>query len=136
MACRRHMAQLRQDYDKFVTQDTEIIVVGPEKAKAFKNYWDRNNLPFIGLSDPKHKVLKLYGQEVNLFKLGRMPAQVIIDKDGLARYIHYGQSMADIPKNDELLHLLKEINQKKSSEKFPEKRSQSPASQVLAASSD
>ncbi len=69
-----------------------------------------NGLPFIGLPDPTHSVLKLYGQEVNLFKLGRMPAQVLIDKTGLARFVHYGHSMADIPPNAELLELLDELN--------------------------
>ncbi|MEI2622953.1 MAG: hypothetical protein V9G23_02875 [Giesbergeria sp.] len=67
-------------------------------------------LPFIGLPDPKASVLKLYGQEVNLFKLGRMPAQVLIDKAGIARYVHYGHSMSDIPENEELLALGKELN--------------------------
>jgi peroxiredoxin Q/BCP len=56
-------------------------------------------------------VLKLYGQQVNLFKLGRMPAQVLVDKAGKARYVHYGHSMSDIPSNEELLALLDEINQ-------------------------
>jgi len=55
--------------------------------------------------------LKLYGQEVNLFKLGRMPAQVIVDRMGQARYVHYGHSMSDIPPNEELLALLDELNQ-------------------------
>jgi peroxiredoxin len=104
------MAQLRQDYDQFTTQDAEILVVGPENAQAFKKYWRENDLPFIGLPDPKHQVLKRYGQEINLFKLGRMPAQVIIDKAGLARYVHYGHSMQDIPANDELLSLLENLN--------------------------
>ena len=67
-------------------------------------------MPFIGLPDPTHSVLKLYGQEVNLFKLGRMPAQVLIDKAGVARFAHYGQSMSDIPKNKEILALGDEIN--------------------------
>ena len=101
------MAQLRQDYQKFVKLDTEIIVAGPEKAEAFKNYWAKEKLPFIGLPDPEHKVLKLYGQEVKIFKLGRMPAQVIINKAGKVRYVHYGHSMADIPENKELIELLK-----------------------------
>ena len=72
------MAQLRQDYEKFVKLDTEIIVAGPEKAEAFKDYWAKENLPFIGLPDPEHKVLKLYGQEIKIFKLGRMPAQILL----------------------------------------------------------
>lgn len=105
------MAQLRQDKTEFEKRDTKIIVVGPEDAEAFRNYWQENDLPFIGLPDPKASVLKLCGQEVNLFKLGRMPAQVVVDKSGTARFVHYGHSMSDIPENAELFTLLDEINQ-------------------------
>ena len=104
------MAQLRREYERFVERDAEIIIVGPEEQKAFADYWRKKALPFVGLPDPKHTVLKLYGQEVNLFKLGRMPAQVIVDKTGQARYVHYGHSMSDIPPNEEILSLLDELN--------------------------
>jgi len=105
------MVQLHHDYQEFESRQTQIIVVGPENAQASSAYWSEHDLPFIGLPDPKASVLKLYGQEVNLFKMGRMPAQVIIDKAGIARFVHYGHSMSDIPKNDELLELLDELNQ-------------------------
>ena len=108
--CRRHMAQLRQEYQKFVEKDAEIVVVGPENAREFEKYWSKEKLPFIGLPDPKHIVLDLYGQEVKLLKLGRMPAQVIIGKQGVVRFAHYGNSMQDIPTNDELLELLDQLN--------------------------
>jgi peroxiredoxin len=101
------MAQLRQDYAQFTALGVEIIVVGPDDADAFRKYWANENLLFTGLPDPKASVLKLYGQEVNLFKLGRMPAQVIIDRSGMARYVHYGHAMSDIPENEELLELIK-----------------------------
>ena len=104
------MAQLRQDYPRLVERHAQVVVVGPEAARAFQDYWRKENLPFIGLPDPEHQVLKLYGQEVNLFKLGRMPAQVIIDKQGIARYVHYGHSMSDIPTTEEMLAVLDEIN--------------------------
>lgn len=104
------MAQLRQDYQQFVDRDVEVVVVGPEDAAAFVAYWRAESLPFIGLPDPTYSVLKLYGQEVNLFKLGRMPAQVLIDKAGIARFCHYGHSMSDIPANEEILALADEIN--------------------------
>lgn len=106
------MTQLRQDYAEFANRQTKVIVVGPENASAFKTYWSQHKLPFIGLPDPKASVLKTYGQEVNLFKLGRMPAQVIVDKEGIARFVHYGHSMSDIPENNELLELLDQINLK------------------------
>jgi peroxiredoxin Q/BCP len=104
------MAQLRHDYAQFVARDIEVVVVGPEAAPAFVNYWRKESLPFVGLPDPTSSVLKLYGQEVNLFKLGRMPAQVLIDKAGVARFVHYGHSMSDIPENAELLSLADELN--------------------------
>jgi peroxiredoxin len=104
------MAQLRQDYQEFVKRDAQVVVVGPEDAAAFTAYFNKNDLPFIGLPDPKFSVLKLYGQEVNLFKLGRMPAQVIVDKAGVARFVHYGHSMSDIPENVEVLALLNQLN--------------------------
>jgi len=104
------MAQLRQGYDGFVERGAEIVVVGPDNRQAFSNYWKENKLPFVGLPDPKHTVLKLYGQEVKIFKLGRMPAQVVVGKDARVRYVHYGHSMADIPPNEELFGLLDELN--------------------------
>ena len=104
------MAQLRQDFHQFKNRQAEVVVVGPEDAKAFKAYFERNDLPFIGLPDPNASVLKLYGQEVNLFKLGRMPAQLIVDKAGMVRFVHYGHSMSDIPENAEILALLDVLN--------------------------
>jgi peroxiredoxin Q/BCP len=104
------MAQLRQDYQEYTARQTEVIVIGPENKAAFAEYWQENSLPFIGLPDPQATVLRLFGQEVNLFKLGRMPAQVIVDKKGLVRYVHYGHSMSDIPENCELLDLLDWLN--------------------------
>ena len=104
------MAQLRHDYSQFVARDVEIVVAGPEDARAFADYWLKESLPFVGLPDPKYSVLKLYGQEVRLFKLGRMPAQVLIDTAGVARCAHYGHSMSDIPENAEILALVDEVN--------------------------
>ncbi len=105
------MAQLRQDYDLFKRLGAEVIVIGPDDGNSFREYWATESLPFIGIPDPKSKVLKLYGQEVNLFKLGRMPAQVTVDKSGIVRYVHYGHSMSDIPSNESILEIIKELNQ-------------------------
>jgi peroxiredoxin len=104
------MAQLRQDHEKFVQRQTEIVVVGPDDAKAFARYWAENDLPFAGLPDPKHRVLKLYGQEIKLFKYGRMPAQVLVDRSGTARFVHYGHDMTDIPTTAEMLELVDRLN--------------------------
>jgi peroxiredoxin Q/BCP len=100
------MMQLHQDYEKFVEKDTTIVAIGPENADKFNEYWEENNLKFFGIPDEKGSVLKLYGQEVKIFKLGRMPAQMLVDKEGILRYVHYGHSMKDIPENSEILELI------------------------------
>ena len=104
------MAQLRLEYPEFLKRDAEVIAIGPENAKDFADWWREHDMPFIGLPDPEHGVSKLYGQQVKIFKLGRMPAQLIIDKKGMIRYKHYGSSMADIAENSELLSKLDELN--------------------------
>ena len=105
------MAQLRQDYQEFARREAEVIVVGPEDQSAFEQYWRREQLPFIGVPDPSHKVANIYGQQVKLLKLGRMPALILIDKMGQIAYRHYGHSMRDIPDNSELLSLLDRLNE-------------------------
>jgi peroxiredoxin Q/BCP len=107
------MAQLHQDYQKFAKNDTEVIVVAPDNARALKDFWHKENIPFIGLPDPGHKVGDLYKQEVNALKLGRMPALFVIDNQGTIRFKHYSSSMSDIVPDEQLLPLLNKINKEK-----------------------
>jgi peroxiredoxin len=100
------MAQLRQDFAEFEKRGIVILVVGPESAESFTRYFREHDLPFIGLPDPTHTVLKQYGQEIKLFKFGRMPAQLVVDKNGLVRFICYGKDMTDIPTDAEMLALI------------------------------
>ena len=104
------MAQLRQDYEKFVEEDTAVVAVGPDSKQNFKDFWAKHDIPFIGLADPDHKVARQYEQEVNLLKFGRVPAQMIIDKSGIVRFVHYADSMSDIPENEDILEKIREIN--------------------------
>ena len=103
---------MRQYYQEFIKRDTEIISIGPEDAEAFQEYWQENQLPFIGLPDESHSVLNLYQQETKMLKLGRMPAQMLIDKEGILRFVHYGNSMKDIPSNQEIFEIIDSINAK------------------------
>jgi peroxiredoxin len=96
------MAQLRQDYQKFKERNTEIIAIGPEDNKTFNSWWHKHHMPFIGVADP--------GQQVKLIKLGRMPASLLLDKKGYIRYKHFGESMSDIPENQQVLSLIDKLN--------------------------
>ena len=86
-----------------------VIVVGPERPAAFARHFERHRLPFVGLPDPGQTVLRAYGQEFKLLRLGRLPAQAIVDREGIVRYVHYGHSMSDIPSNEEVLQILSSL---------------------------
>ena len=67
-------------------------------------------MPFIGLSDPDHRVAKMYRQEINLFKFGRMPMNCIIDTEGYIRYIHYSANRLDYPDTEIFFNVIDELN--------------------------
>jgi peroxiredoxin len=102
---------LRQDHAKFEARGAVVLVLGPDGPNAFARYWAENDMPFIGLPDLRSRVASRYEQEVNLFKMGRMPALFVIDTEGVIRFAHYGDSMKDIPSNEEVLQVLDEIRQ-------------------------
>jgi peroxiredoxin Q/BCP len=104
------LARLRDEYEKFASRNVAILAIGPNSPSAFEQYWTNEKIPFIGLPDADHKVARMYKQEVNLFKLGRMPLNCVVDMKGYIRFVHYGASMQDIPSNAELLHVIDELN--------------------------
>jgi peroxiredoxin len=103
------LARLRDGYDEFKRRGVEILAVGPDSPEAFKQYWTEQKIPFIGLPDADHSVARMYRQEVNLFKIGRMPLNCVVDAKGYVRFAHYGRSMSDIPSNEELLQVIDEL---------------------------
>jgi len=104
------LARLRDEYDAFVRRGVVILAIGPNPPSAFEQYWQKENIPFTGLPDADHQVAKMYKQEVNIFKAGRMPLNCVVDRNGHIRYAHYGASMRDIPSNQELFHVIDELN--------------------------
>jgi peroxiredoxin Q/BCP len=102
---------LRRDYQKFTDRRAEVIAIGPENAKRFTEYWRAHDMPFPGIPDPQHRIASLYGQQVKLLKLGRMPALVVIDKEGRMLHRHFADSMSDIPDDEKILAMLDGLNQ-------------------------
>lgn len=86
--------------------------MGPDPQTMFKLYWGREKMPFVGLADPKHSVATRYDQEVSLWKMGRMPALLIVDKKGRVRFMHYAENMKDYPDPDEMYAVLDALRDK------------------------
>jgi len=97
---------LRQDYEQFRALGAEVIAIGPDGPEAFRRYWAEHQIPFPGLADPAHRAAGAYGQEVKLLRLGRLPAVVVVDREGVVRAAFYGGSMRDLPSNQSVLAIL------------------------------
>lgn len=93
-------------------RDAEILAVGPDPQAMFNLYWEKEKLPFVGLSDSKHSVASRYEQEVSWSKLGRMPALLIVDKKGRVRFMHYAENMRDYPTLPEMYAVLDMLGNK------------------------
>lgn len=102
---------MRDHYDEFASHGAEVIAVGPDGMESFQHYWANENIPFVGLPDPDHAIARQYRQEVNLFKLGRMPLNCVVDMDGRIRFVHYGSNMTDIPDNETFLNVIDQLNE-------------------------
>ncbi len=101
---------MRDHYSDFTTRNAEIVTVGPDSMDAFKEYWEKENIPYVGLPDHDHSVARLYRQQIILFKAGRMPLNCVVDMKGRIRYIHFGTNMADIPDDEIFLNVIDQLN--------------------------
>jgi peroxiredoxin len=97
---------MRDDHAKFEALGVRVVVVVKDSAEAVRRYWTREKLPMIGLPDPSGELTQTYGQQWKLQRLGRMPAQFVIDCRGAIPFADYGRSMSDIPTNAAMLPLL------------------------------
>jgi len=103
------MAQLRQQFNEFTKRGVELVAIGPETPPEFAKWWKEHEMPFRGLADgPGHRVAGLYAQKIKML-IGRMPALLVVDKQGKIRYSHYGESMSDISSTEEVLSVLDQL---------------------------
>jgi len=81
-----------------------VLVAKEDTGKEFNERVIKNAYPL--LLDPMEDVANAYAQDVKLLKLGRMPALLVIGTDQKITYVHYGESMKDIPTNESVLQFL------------------------------
>ncbi|KXK13135.1 MAG: alkyl hydroperoxide reductase [Chloroflexi bacterium OLB14] len=84
--CRIHVAHLGKMYEQFREAGAEILVVLGEDVEKSKKYANGLHLPFPILCDPERAVYHLYELEKHFILLQRT-ASLVIDKDGIVRYL-------------------------------------------------
>jgi peroxiredoxin Q/BCP len=102
---------LRKEYETFQELNAELYpILVDDKDNAIKME-EKYARKFPIYYDEEKKVANMLNQEVKLLKLGRMPALLILDTENVIRYAYYGESMSDIPENDQLFEVLRKINE-------------------------
>ncbi len=97
------MVQLHQDFLKFEERKIKVVVVCPEKATGIEKFLAKEPVDFDLIGDEDHQLADEYGQQVKVFKLGRMPSQILLDNQENKIFEHHGNTMMDIVENEEIL---------------------------------
>lgn len=101
---------MRDDQDAFRSLGAQIVVVTRHDGEEMQKYWQKQKLSFLGVPDPEGTLTSVYGQQWRLFKLGRMPAQFVIDCEGMIVFAHHASGMSDIPANSRMLELMRKLD--------------------------
>lgn len=102
--CNIQLSRMLDDYSKFAEKDTEILGVNPASIEKHDGYATKFKFPFPLLADIDKTICESYGV-LRMFIRSVIRTVVIIDKQGIIRYIQRG-----MPADDELLRILDEIN--------------------------
>jgi peroxiredoxin len=98
--CRQEMPLLDRLHNRY--EDTGFAVLGVNvegEAKPAQEIVDKTNVTFPVLIDKDQKVSEMYNLEA-------MPSTVVVDRDGVIRYIHHGYKPGDEAKYVEIVKAL------------------------------
>ena len=101
MTCRGHVASLRRINQELNSRDTDVLVIGGGSAAAATKLGRSLKLPFPVLADPERAVYGSFGLDKRLFI--QRSATVLIDKNGMIRYILRATNPRNSFDKDELL---------------------------------
>lgn len=94
---------MRDRHKDFADRSAEVIAIAPDTVEHAREYFERNELPFICLPDEDRKVFRLYDVKSAMISLGQRPGLFVIDKEGVVHYAYLGWQQWEIPSVDETL---------------------------------
>ena len=91
--CTKQACSFRDNYDVFKLKDVVVIGISKDSTKSHEKFAQKNDLPFILLSDPELEAIKLYDvwQEKKLYgkvSMGVVRTTYIIDENGMIEKVY------------------------------------------------
>ena len=100
------MAQLRQDNQSYRDAGVTPMVVAAQGARPVRRWLEKNPQPFPWLVDSDRTVIKAYGVynriSYDAFRMAH-PSAVLIDDQGVVRFIYRCSTQWDIPDSSVML---------------------------------
>lgn len=90
--CTTEACSFRDRYEEFKKRGVEVVGVSADSEKSHKSFAEKQNLPFLLLSDPEKKTIEAYGAlgERKLYGrifLGILRSTFIIDGEGIVQKV-------------------------------------------------
>ena len=91
--CTKQACSFRDNYDAFKSKDVVVIGISKDSTKSHEKFVQKNDLPFILLSDPDLEAIKSYDvwQEKKLYgkvSMGVVRTTYIIDENGIIEKVY------------------------------------------------
>lgn len=91
--CTKQACSFRDNYEEFISKDIVVIGISKDSIKSHERFAQKNELPFILLSDPELEVIKSYDvwKEKKLYGkvgFGVVRTTYIIDENGIIEKVY------------------------------------------------
>ena len=104
---------MRQDFSHYEEANVKPLIVAAQGSKGVRRWLERNPQPFPWLFDPERSAIKAYGVynriSYDAFRMAH-PAAVLIDAQGVVRFIFRSSTQMDIPSSETMLAGLERIS--------------------------
>jgi len=107
--CSAQLPSYESELERFKDSDTEVVSISLDSTYALNAWAKSMHTSFPLLSDfyPQGKVVDLYGVRHQAGMSNR--AVIVIDKEGIIRYIEMLDNPGDMPDNEDLFEVLRKL---------------------------
>lgn len=100
---------MRDDHDTFRELGASILAVAPDSVEGVAKFTSANPVPYPIVADADHTAFDAYDVGNRALSLGQRPALFVIDRDGIVRFDSVGTQQWQIPTNERVLEVLREL---------------------------
>ncbi len=112
--CTKEMCSVQDDYSAYKDMNAEVIGISVDSFFALKHFAADQKLGFTLLSDFNKEVIKAYDLVHHEFAFGYKDvakrATIVIDKEGIIRFMEILPSPGDFPNMDAIKAAVKSLN--------------------------